>query len=102
MCMYTQSPTFNGARPNADTDVLADEAVRRGADEVDGEHACADRGGDGGAHVVEDVHVLADALEVLLRAEGERRRRAGAVHAKSDQRKELGEALHVCCVCDYF
>lgn len=80
-------------------DVLADEAVRRGADEVDGEHACTDRGGDGGAHLVEDVDVLAVALEVRPRAEPERRRGAGAVHgdgdSDSDQPEELAEVLHV-------
>lgn len=80
-------------------DVLADEAVRRGADEVDGEHTCTDRGGDGGAHLVEDVDVLAVALEVRPRAEPERRRGAGAVHgdgdSDSDQPEELAEVLHV-------
>lgn len=78
-------------------DVLADEAVRRGADEVDGEHTCTDRGGDGGARLVEDVDVLAVALEVRPRAEPERRRGAGAVHGDgdSDQPEELAEVLHV-------
>lgn len=86
--------------PKYNINVLADETVRRGADEVDGAHASADDGGDGDARLVEDVDVLADALKVLLRAERERRHGAGAVHANSDQPEEVGEVLHVCCFRD--